>query len=83
MGSLTLSLEEVRCLAEACGFTVQGDDSLDMETCVTVSDCPSGGLLDEDREVSTRYFYDHVVHFSDMPEEGFIGLGPSRMELPE
>ena len=75
---LTLTVAEIYDLACMAGFTINhGEmfmpDADEMETEITIEDCPAIGLLDDDN-VSRRH-YSRVAHFTEYPEEGYIGLG--------
>lgn len=75
---ITLSVAEIYDLACMAGFTINHapafmPDADEMETEVTIEDCPASGLLDDDN-VSRRH-YSRIAYFTEYPEEGSFGLG--------
>ena len=75
---LTLTVAEIYDLACAAGFTINHGqmfmpDADEMETEITIIDCPTGGVLDDDNKPT---HYAHVAYLSDYPEEGTFPLGP-------
>ena len=75
---MTLTVAEIYDLACFAGFTINHSplfmpDEDEMETEITVMDCPSDGLIDDDG--ITRIHYTKAAYFAEYPEEGSIGLG--------
>ena len=75
---IILSIQEIYDLACFAGLSIDRSpemmpDQEELETQITLEDCPANGLLDDDG-VSFRK-YRHVACFSEYPEEGYIGLG--------
>lgn len=76
---LTMTVAEIYDLACMAGYTINHDprfmpDADEMETEITIEDCPPIGLLDDDN--TSRRHYSRAAHFTEYPEEGYIGLGP-------
>lgn len=76
-GSVTLTVREIADLARFAGLELdetklpnehEGEDE------ITITDCPPGGLADEDEEVFS--YFRKIAYFSEYPEEGAMGLGP-------
>lgn len=47
-------------------------DADEMETEITIIDCPAGGVLDDDGKAT---HYEHVAYLTEYPEEGTFPLG--------
>lgn len=70
---LTLTGKEIKDLAEAVGLVISPHDYADeLETEMTIIDCPAGGVLDDDGKAT---HYEHVAYLSEYPEEGTFTLG--------
>lgn len=74
---LTLTVAEIYDLACAAGFTINHGkmfmpDADEMETEITIIDCPAGGVLDDDGKAT---HYEHVAYLTEYPEEGTFPLG--------
>jgi hypothetical protein len=74
---LTLTVAEIYDLACAAGFVINhGErflpDADEMETELTIIDCPNGGVEDDDGK---HKHYAHIAYFTEYPEEGSYSLG--------
>lgn len=70
---MTLTGKEIKDLAEAVGLVVCTMDYTDeLETEMTIIDCPASGVLDDDGKAT---HYAHVAYLSEYPEEGTFPLG--------
>jgi hypothetical protein len=70
---LTLKGREIKDLAEAVGLWIQQLDYTDeLETEMTIIDCPASGVMDDDGKAK---HYEHVAYLSEYPEEGAFPLG--------
>lgn len=70
---LTLTVAEIKDLAECAGLVLKFEPrSDDLETEITIIDCPKDGLLDDDNKPA---HYAHIAYFSDYPDEGSYPLG--------
>lgn len=70
---LTLTGKEIKDLAEAVGLVISPLDYEDeLETEMTIIDCPASGVLDDDGKAT---HYQHVAYYSEYPEEGMCPLG--------
>lgn len=74
---LTLTVAEIYDLACAAGFTINhGEmfmpDADEMETEITIIDCPKDGVEDDDGK---HTHYAHLAYFTEYPEEGSYPLG--------
>lgn len=80
---ITLTMQQIKELAEFAGMKVEaeGFDADDMETELTVRECPDSGIINcgEESDPDSVSHYAHIAYYTDYPEEGCIGLGP---ELP-
>lgn len=72
MEIITLNGKQIRDLAELAGFVVMPQADYDLESEYTISECPSGGLTDDN---VTFDHYRYVARCDECPEEGFVGLG--------
>lgn len=75
---ITLTVAEIYDLACMAGFTINHRQTLmpdadEMETEITIIDCPKAGVLDDDNK--SRH-YAHIAYFAEYPEEGSLPLGP-------
>lgn len=71
---LTLTVAEIKDLAECAGLVLNKDVSYDadeLETEIVVMECPKAGVLDDGK--STHYA--HIAYFAEYPEEGSYPLG--------
>jgi hypothetical protein len=80
---MTLTVAQIYDLACMAGFTINhsamfmpGED--EMETEITIRDCPAIGLLDDDNV--SRQHYSLIAYFTEYPEEGSFGLGPELVQ---
>ena len=74
---LTLTVAEIYDLACAAGFTINHSamfmpDADEMETEITITDCPAGGVLDDYGKTT---HYEHVAYLTEYQEEGTFPLG--------
>ena len=70
---LTLTGKEIKDLAEAVGLVIKPLDYEDeLETEMTIIDCPASGVLDDDGKAT---HFQHVAYYSEYPEEGMCPLG--------
>lgn len=72
---LTLTIAEIKDLAECAGFTLDPasmPDADEMETEIVVMECPKAGVRDDDGKPT---HYAHIAYFSEYPEEGSYPLG--------
>ena len=71
---LTLTGKEIKDLAEAVGLVIEGghDYTDELETEMTIIECPSSGVMDDDGKAT---HYEHVAYLSEYPEEGTFPLG--------
>lgn len=75
---MTLTVAEIYDLACMAGFTINHGqmfmpDADEMETEITIIDCPKAGVLDDDNKPT---HYAHIAYFDEYPEEGSHPLGP-------
>ena len=78
---LTLTVAEIKDLAEYAGFTLDQTrmpDADEMETEISIMDCPQDGVKDDDGKAT---HYAHVAYFAEYPEEGCYPLG-AELALP-
>lgn len=83
---ITLTIAEIYDLACAAGFTINHSpafmpDADEMETEITIEDCPKVGLLDDDNV--SRLHYTRIAYFTEYPEEGSFGLGKELSAVQE
>lgn len=80
MQALTLTVEEIKDLAQAVGLKISddslGDDDIDVE--YTIIECPTSGLDNED---GTFLHYKLIAFLTEYPEEGSFGLGKKHPTL--
>jgi len=72
---LTLTIAEIKDLAECAGLVLKEGcepDADDLETEITIIDCPKDGVKDDDDKPT---HYAHVAYFDEYPEEGCHPLG--------
>lgn len=72
---LTLTIAEIKDLAECAGLVLKEGcepDADDLETEITIIDCPKDGVKDDDNRPT---HYAHVAYFDEYPEEGCYPLG--------
>ena len=76
-GSVTLSIKEVRDLAELCGLIVSRDQSGqdEEETEVTIAPWPEGGVFEDDDSTKKICAHKHIAYFEEYPEEGVMPIG--------
>lgn len=76
MASVTLTLREIRELADYAGFCVittdYDEDEFDTEVSIIE---PDGGYVIADEDGSNPKRYARIAMFGEYPEEGAIGLG--------
>ena len=75
---VVLTVREIYDLACFAGFTINHSKIFmpsedEMETEITVVDCPVRGVLDDDG-VSHKH-YTKIAYYTEYPEEGAVGLG--------
>lgn len=71
--SVTLTVDQIKDLAEMAGLRVEGDiTDDDRETEITVETCPPDGVDDE----GTMRHYRHIAYYDEYPGEGVYPLGP-------
>lgn len=74
---MTLTIEEIRDLAQFCGLIVQeptaSEREDECETEITVSAWPKG-VWDEDQKCQVPP-HKHIAYFEEYPEEGVVPLG--------
>jgi hypothetical protein len=71
--SLTLTVEEIKDLAEFTGLRVIGKlDEDEKETEITISKCPKRGVKEDDGSI---IHCKHIAHYTEYPEEGVMPLG--------
>lgn len=81
MAAITLSGKEIKDLAEAVGLVIQPLDYADeLETEMTIIDCPAEGVLDDDGKAT---HYQRVAYYSEYPEEGMCPLGDEVTPVPK
>jgi len=75
---MTLTIEEIKDLAEFAGLRVNDDDvdSDNRDTEITVTKCPKQGVMDETKVIHCR----HMAYFDEYPEEGVMPLGSPNAE---
>lgn len=79
---ITLTVGQIKDLAEFAGLTLHsrfnpiGDE---LETEITVADCPTSGTTDDDGNVK---HYAYVAYMTDCPEEGCCPLGDEIKKEP-
>lgn len=80
MNNTTLTVAEIKELAEFAGFRLVNDpipeDELEME--IVVARCPAQGVKDDDGKI---YHHRLMAYYEDLPEEGVFPLGAS-LEKP-
>lgn len=72
---LTLTVAEIKDLAECAGFTLDPSrmpDADEMEAEITIIDCPKDGVLDDDNKPT---HYAHIAYITEYPDEGSYPLG--------
>lgn len=72
---ITLTVAEIKDLAECAGFTLDPErmpDADEMETEIIVMECPKQGVRDDDGKPT---HYAHIAYFEEYPEEGTYPLG--------
>jgi len=75
MSQLTLTIREIKDLAEFAGLVIDDTevDKDELDLPITIG---RGNRGVQDAPGSRRLFYNHIAWFSDFPEEGVRGLGP-------
>ena len=72
---LTLTVAEIKDLAECAGLVLDKNVSYDadeLETEIVVMECPKQGVRDDDGKPT---HYAHIAYFDECPEEGSYPLG--------
>ena len=72
---LTLTVAEIKDLAECAGLALRHDvtyDADELETEIVVMECPKEGVLDDDNKPT---HYAHIAYFAEYMEEGSHPLG--------
>lgn len=74
---LTLTIEEIRDLAEFAGLQLVHREITDDDrgTEIVVTDCPERGVEDEEQPGLTLHCR-HIAYLEEYPEEGVCPLGP-------
>lgn len=79
---LTLTIEEIKDLAEMAGLSVNKDD-LDDEnklTEIVVTACPKKGIQETDGSI---VHYKHMAYYEEYPEEGVCPLGSPNAKVSD
>lgn len=79
---LTLTVAEIKDLAECAGLALRTDvtyDADELETEIVVMECPKAGVRDDDGKPT---HYAHIAYFAEYPEEGSFPLG-AEVEPPK
>lgn len=83
---LTLTMEEIRDLAQFCGMVVQDPTPAEMEvereTEITIAKWPKKGVWDEDQKCQVPP-HKHIAYFDEYPEEGTLPLGSPKPKLSD
>jgi hypothetical protein len=83
---LTLTIEEIRDLAEMCGLVVKAataeEKEDERETEIAITPWPAGGIKDENGEPYGQA-HKHLAFFEDYPEEGCVPLGSPNQVLDD
>lgn len=72
---ITLTVAEIKDLAECAGIALANDvtyDADELETEIVVMECPKQGVRDDDGKPT---HYAHIAYFEEYPEEGSFPLG--------
>lgn len=70
---MTLTIDEIKDLAQFCGLEVNGEiTEEDAEVEITVTDCPKGGVKDDDDSI---IHCRHIAYYEEYPDEGVMPLG--------
>lgn len=75
---ITLTINEILDLAEFAGLSIKKEsmpDKDDLNSEISIINCPKDGVLDED--TGRKDYYKYVAYFSEYPEEGCMPLGES------
>lgn len=76
---LTLTVEQIKDLAEFAGFTLHSRFMPEeMVSEVVICECPANGVKceGEPSDPMAVAHYKHVAYFAEYPDEGCHGLGP-------
>lgn len=76
---ITMTMQEIKDLAEFAGLTVSWNDEVDADAEISIEACPASGMIDDD---GRAYYSRFVAYDAEYPEEGGISLGPI-MESPD
>lgn len=75
---LTLTMEEIRDLAQFCGMVVQdptaSEKEEERETEITIAAWPKKGVWGDDQKCQVPH-HKHIAYFDEYPEEGVLPLG--------
>lgn len=74
---ITLTVSEIKDLAEFAGFKIEPispRDFDDMETEIVIAPCPKDGVTGDDKPAKDHYRF--VAYLEEYPEEGAYPLGP-------
>lgn len=81
---LTLTIDEIRDLAQFCGMVVQeptASEQMDeRETEITITGWPKNGIWDDDQKCQMPP-HKHVAYYTEYPEEGSLPLGSPNAQL--
>lgn len=76
--NLTLTMEEIRDLAQFCGMVVQeptaSEKEDERETEITISAWPNEGVWDDEQKCQVPP-HKRIAYFNEYPEEGVLPLG--------
>ena len=77
LGALTLTVEEIRSLAQFAGMVINGEPTDaekedERETEIIVTGWPAKGVQDDEGPVPEHR---HIAYFYEYPEEGCVPLG--------
>jgi hypothetical protein len=75
---LTLTIEEIRDLAQICGLVVQeptaSEKADERETEIKIAAWPEKGVWDDEQKCQVPP-HKHIAYFDEYPEEGVLPLG--------
>lgn len=75
---MTLTVYQIKQLAEFAGWIVQPEsrfDSEDNETEITIEPCPEQGVKDDDGKILRPK---HIAYFEEYPDEGVYPLNVAK-----
>jgi|SRR6185295_11440425 len=81
---LTLTIDEIRDLAQFCGLVVQeptaSEKVEERETEIKIAAWPKKGVWDEEQKCQVPP-HKHIAYFDEYPEEGVLPLGSPNTDL--